>query len=369
MQKHDHCFVVCLQPNLTQHDYISKEKFSIAVDETVQRAIQKEPQISKPNSHVMLIFPELIGTWLFITAGNLPRLFFHMHYHLLPMIYFFLRHFLPILWLCIKEYWYLNRTIQTKKSPTLSLVFANSLLTRCLFKYKSKEVLQLYTDVFSSVAKRYNAYVVAGSAFLPRLHFENGAVSHTDDGFYNISLVFDPTGKVCNVEYKQYPIESELDILDLYIPSDGQLLPKPFQAGPFGATAVLICADGWYPSCYQGIKSADIIINPAFNTPGDTWLAPWPGYSGWDTPDDVDTKDIGKKTLEDMWKKYSSPGRGTHYYAQCVVLCQSVANIWDITANGRSVVMNKNNDNEYDQIEAADHLREDVIVVEVPFKH
>jgi predicted amidohydrolase len=358
-------FVVCLQTSLSHRDYQSEAKFASAINKYIEDAIKQEPELEKQDSNAIIVFPEMIGMWLFIASIKLPSMFFtYCNNHLIPMLYVTVMNLVTIITMFIKEWWILDRKKQTRKSPTLSSSYIMGNLTRCLFKYNADLVLEIYVRVFSSLARQYSVYIVAGSIVLPKLQLHNGQVRNTEQGLYNISLTFDPNGNVCNIEYKQYLTQEELDIVDVYIPEKQDNQHSSFETEVFGTVACLICADGWYPSCYQDLMKVrpDIIVNPSLSIPGDEWLDPWSGYSAWQMPSDVQVDDLRKISLEEAWMKYSSPTRARIIPSvTCTVLCQGILKLWDMTGNGRSCVVIKRGD-EVIVTEAPNHLDSAIIV-------
>lgn len=99
----------------------------------------------------------------------------------------------------------------------------------------------LYCSVFSELAREHEAWIVAGSILLPRVHSSPIILEREDDGadeeakpsrlhdtpkldvrlsatgLYNVSLSFAPDGSVCNVTHKCFlPSNGDIPIHRLW---------------------------------------------------------------------------------------------------------------------------------------------------------
>jgi hypothetical protein len=285
-------------------------------------------------------------------------------------------------------------------------------VTRAAILMFGPEVLQSYFDVFSEAAKKHNAWIVAGSSFIPEIEIPKLLPSSECPRIAkryqaaNVSFSFSPDGQLVDVTKKAFPIKDE-SFICYAEPEAAHHFQTPFGSPkdilsddnvPFpyldanifvGRVAVLICADSWYPATYAALKATgvDVICVPAFNSPAQTWLAPWEGYDcalkNQGTPDDVDKSDIKSNVLlRDMWFKYSLKGRmktagakigimsylvGSVYvilslfsvlYLEFMV---SLPNRWEMTGSGQSYIVAE------DTVVARceNHLEDDVLVYKI----
>ena len=146
------------------------------------------------------------------------------------------------------------------------------------------EVRRLYRASFSAFARRHAAWVVAGSALLPRN--ARGETAHefapADGRVYNTSYAFAPDGAHVGATRKVNLVPTLEDALGLS-PGDARDV-IPFET-PFGRVATLVCYDGFLvphtekepgftrlaPAC--DARGASILAHPAAN--------PWPWEDRW----------------------------------------------------------------------------------------
>jgi len=215
-------------------------------------------------------------------------------------------------------------------------------ITRACFLMRAKLTLLAYYKTFSYFAKQYKAWIVAGSCLLPELDWNPG--SHkcpkikSKNKLYNTSFSFDPSGNVCNITSKVYPVKDELPFIDRAPVSHLNTFRTPL-----GNVGVLICADSWYPACYLQLKEkrVDIVTVPIFFYPTDEWDKPWKGYSGFPEPEDVDKNDIGNQIESDMWDKYSLTSRLISSGASYGLLTCCIGTLWELRATGQSKITAK----------------------------
>jgi len=298
----------------------------------------------------VIVFPETIGTWL--VAANEPGIAYKCPSVTLAMILFIFSHLLAFIIELI------NAISQTKLMQKYGIM---GCVQRTIFRIKAKKSFDIYTQTFSEIAKENNAYVVAGSTFLPRIIPGKGryGVSLTNEGLYNVALTFAPDGSVCNIAYKNYLIPEEREFLDA---STEETL-STFDTS-FGRIAVVICADSWVPSMYKRIQEqkVDIICVPIL-VDNNGWDSLWEGYNLGFTPSDVDTKDIGTETNKSMWNKYSVNGRVHSTTARVAIRSCIHGKIWDMGLAGQSSIKIVNNNKDDVLIESSHSLDyQDVII-------
>jgi predicted amidohydrolase len=131
------------------------------------------------------------------------------------------------------------------------------------------EVRAIYVDAFARFARRHGAWVVAGSALLPR----GREVSNT-------SLTFAPDGRVAGETRKVNLVPTMEDVLGLTPGAPDEVHATPT---PFGRVTTLVCYDGFAvshrraelrftPMVPRVASATDVLAHPAAN--------PWP----WDEP-------------------------------------------------------------------------------------
>jgi hypothetical protein len=210
-----------------------------------------------------------------------------------------------------------------------------------------------YVSIFSQVAKHYRAYVVAGSTFLPRLWIdkETGNVTLTDQGLFNVGLTFDPQGKAVLATYKTHLVPAEHDFIDAASVSELSSFEAP-ASSPLGRLGVLICADSWFPECYEALKlqgqkegkegKIDVVAVPALLEQGECWERPWQGYTVVDygPPKDYEPQDVGRLTESQAWEKYALGSRLGRSFSQPVLgaCCFLGGSLWNFRFGGQSLL-------------------------------
>lgn len=308
--------IVGIQPYMLATDYFSqavfKEKMGIYLREAKSKGMIKQKTV--------VLYPEYIGTWL-ILEGE--------------------KH-------AIAEEETLNGAMTVMVASNL-FEFTKSLLgvgeakdkaAAALFRMKSRKMAKSYFKTFSELAVEYKTYIAAGSIILPGPKVEAGElVLDTEKPLYNVSFIFGPDGKIVGSPIlKAFPIESEQPFLS---PSDPIQVPT-FDL-PIGKTALLICADSWYPEAYQTAKDegAEVILVPSYCTGIGTMNMPWQGYSGYPEPAGTDLFDIGQIKEGQAWEKYALPGKIKNTSAQVGMNVFLRGELWDLGTDGQPLVVHK----------------------------
>lgn len=266
----------------------------------------------------------MIGTWLFITNSNFFA--YKSYIILIPMFILFL----------IFHPFFIILLIQNLLSRKWTFV---GTLKRTLFKYHSKKIFNLYTSIFSEVAKEKKVWIVAGSCILPRVELSgsNLGVHNTNEGLYNISMIFNPNGKVVHIIFKHHLVAEELEFLDQGSIDEIQ----PFDIPKIGKLGLLICADSWFTESYRNLLNCDILASISFVT-DETWKLKWKGYSGFPNEKEVDEKEINSILECEAWLKYALPGRIKFLKksnARIVISSHFQGNIFFMKFGGQSFIL------------------------------
>ena len=305
--------IVSIQPFMYPGDYASEKSFHDALDGYMQSAAKK----GWLHKNTVVSFPEYLGSWL-VVAGEKSGVF-------------------------------TAKTVDAAMSEmALSNIFsfapayfsskAKDKSADALFRMKAKQMALIYNNVFSGFAKQYGVTIVAGSIVLPQPVIQNGKLEVRDGDLYNVSAIYKPDGTAEDkIVRKAFPIAAELVFT---CKEDAANIPI-YNTGA-GKMAVLICADSWYPSCYQqAVKErADFVIVPSYVEGNGAFKTPWPGYSGFPNASDVDTNDIGKITILDGWVKYALPGRMKQAGIQNGIITFLHGQFWDLGSDMHFVLVN-----------------------------
>lgn len=300
--------IIGIQPFMTPQDYLNEEAYYNKLDSYLNAAAQQ----GWINDHTTILFPEYLGTWLAIVnektvTAETNRLNASMAYLLLSHPFDFMRQLSN------------HQGEQEWIAPTL-------------FRMKAQEMTQAYQHVFRNLASNYQVTIIGGSLVLPLSKIDDNQIVIDEKGMlYNSTFVFYPDGTIDpHVIRKVHPITAEQGFTAA-IPTD----ELPILELSTGKTAVLICADSWYPDTYQQIQRAspEVLLVPSYCAGNGTMATLWKGYDGDAPPSDVDLSDIGSIQEKQAWIKYALPGRinnskmiGINVFLR--------GNLWDLGTDG-----------------------------------
>ncbi|MBO8141362.1 MAG: carbon-nitrogen hydrolase family protein [Firmicutes bacterium] len=235
----DRIAVACVQPRISLQDYLSESSFASLVSRLMNEATRSMPE-GVPR---LVAFPEDFASGL-IFAGEESAV----------------------------------GDARTLRGAVASLVrrhFAGVMgqrlrhrvgWTRALALYRAADVAGTYMRVFSEAARVHRAYVVAGSALLPRMD-PDGKPQGSE--VFNVSYLFDPAGRVVGAQRKAFLIDMESsENLDLVPAPVEELAAWDTELGRLG---VAICFDAFQQPVIERMDSlnVDILVQPSAN-PG-----PW----------------------------------------------------------------------------------------------
>lgn len=210
-------------------------------------------------------------------------------------------------------------------------------LTAALFRMRAHTAARHYQTLFSRLARDYGVTVVAGSIVLPEPWVSAGRIKVGRGPLYNVTAVFRSDGvPYPELVRKAHPVGSELPFTAA---GDPEVLPV-FDT-PAGRLGVLICADAWFPACYARLQAqdAEIIVVPSYAATPGAWEAPWQGYDGARTPDDVDPQDVGRLTEAQAWQRYALAGRMAQSGAEAGINVFLGGALWDLGGEGASLML------------------------------
>nr|WP_287938334.1 nitrilase-related carbon-nitrogen hydrolase [Algoriphagus sp.] len=306
--------LVGIQPYMQVSDYFYQasfeEKLRIYLREANSRGFLAKKSI--------VVFPEYLGTWLVLEGekhgiANKKSLHEAMSLMVLSNLVEF------------GLYYFQAGPVKDKVAATL-------------FRMKSVRMAKNLYLTFSTLAKEFNTHLVAGSIILPNPRVIDGKLEVDTSGeLVNVSFIFGPDGKIVGEPIlKSFPIESEQPFLASNNPEE-----LPVFDLPMGKTAVLVCADSWYPQAYENATraQAEIILVPSYCTGTGTMSKAWQGYSGYEEPAGTELSDIGKITEAEAWKKYALPGQITRTSARFGINVFMRGELWDMGSDGQPLVI------------------------------
>ncbi|SDA93711.1 Carbon-nitrogen hydrolase [Algoriphagus alkaliphilus] len=305
--------IIGIQPYMVLEDYFTKNQFKEKIGKYIRRA--EAEGLIKDNT--ILLFPEYIGTWLVLEGEKMSLAKEEtMGKALTKMV---LSNFFKFAWE------WLNTSTEKDKAAA------------AIFRMKSQSMAKSYFYTFSELAKESNSYIAAGSIILPDPTVKNGNLNVNRRGpLYNASFIFGPDGKIIGEPIlKAFPIESELPFV-----SAGEVAEIPVFDLPFAKTALLVCADSWFPDAYQSVnsKGAEILLVPSYCTGDGTMGKLWQGYSGQPEPKETNLQDINSITEKEAWEKYALPGQLSKTNIQIGMNVFLRGALWDLGADGQPLV-------------------------------
>jgi len=284
------CQLVAAQTCLNQNDYYSWDKLYTVLDDVMNQIERNRKQ----EEEIVVVFPELIGAWLILCDQPFSNPILSSLYLISTQPYRFMK--------------ILIRNIRARSFGSI-----HGLVIRSLFQLEANRMLILYDTIFSSLSSRYNAWIIAGSSYLPQVmirHHRPYLDPSTPNSLFNVSLAYSSKGKVVNVTTKCHPVDEELAFLD----SGQESSLNSFFAPGIGQIGTLICADSWYEDAVKqfDVSSTNssnrlILCVPSFLSPVSKINQPWKGYSGSNTPEKAKS-DVDRVTEAQAWRKFAFPG-------------------------------------------------------------
>ena len=196
-------------------------------------------------------------------------------------------------------------------------------LLRSFYLRSALSAWNIYTRTFSTLARRHEAYISAGSGYFPLIEQESAQGTYVaDPHLYNISCLFNPQGTLVSRTIKLRLTAAEVK--------------AGFSAGPrwalqpaqttLGRVGTLICYDAFHHSLVAQMDAlgTQILLQPSFNT--ERWNAPW-----WANP---------ARTQAEEWIQDGLPalvqGRENIRYG---VNAMMVGQLFELQVEGRSSIV------------------------------
>lgn len=302
--------VVGIQPYMVTNDYLSQQHFH----EKLKTYFEEAKQSGYFNQNTVVLLPEYLGTWLVIneektSVAKTKTITGAMAIMVLSNPISFVQS-------------YLNHQNE------------GDVVAASIFRMKSKTMAAIYGNVLKKLAKTYQININSGSIILPGPSiYNNEILVDPTQPLYNTSFVFHPDGSIdTKVIKKSFPISSEIPFVTAY-----PIAELPLFDLPIGKTAMLVCADSWYPESYDRINqlAAEVVLVNSYCAGTNTMAANWKGYDGIRMPDDVDTTDVQKLKERDAWIKYALPGRIKNTDAAIGVNVFLRGELWDLGTDGQ----------------------------------
>jgi predicted amidohydrolase len=202
------------------------------------------------------------------------------------------------------------------------------------------EVRRIYRDAFRRFAREQGAWVVAGSALLPRnAHGDLADRFEPQDGrVYNTSYAFDPEGRHVGCVRKVNLVPALETGLGVSPGRPDEL--RPFET-PFGPVGTLICYDGFHISHTRG-EPGFCRLAARYDAQGCTVLAqpaanPWPWEEPWVFAEPGETQ-----LRREQWHcegLFAQLAAGRFENIRYAVVPQLVGGVMDARFDGRSNIV------------------------------
>jgi predicted amidohydrolase len=302
--------VVGIQPYMVTSDYLSSRHFH----EKLKTYFEASAQAGYFNNNTVVLLPEYLGTWLVILDEKISVAGAKTITGAMALM---------VMSNPIK---FIQSIIRHQNEQDL--------VAASIFRMKSEAMAATYANVFKDLAKTYQVTINAGSIVLPGPSVEGNEINtNVTQPLYNTSFIFYPDGTIDQqFVRKSFPIKSELPFVTAY-----PIEELPVYDLSIGKTAVLVCADSWYPESYSQIResNAEVILVNSYCAGNNTMSARWNGYDGIRMPEDVDSTDIQSIKEKDAWTKYALPGRIKNTKAAIGVNIFLRGELWDLGTDGQ----------------------------------
>lgn len=303
---------VGISPFMTPQDYASPQHFLNKLDGYMQTA-QVRGWLTP---RTVVVFPEHIGTWLVVSgekrsmleAGSVEK----------AMAFFIGSNFFSYM-----RDWF--------TAPDE----AEDKVAHSIFSSKGAPMANTYRQVFGDLARKYRVSIVAGSILLPNPVTDKGRIRIRMGPLYNVSAVFNPDGSIHpRLIRKSHPVAEEQPFV-----ASGDEGDIPVFDLPAGLTAVMICADSWFPESHRTLMNGavDLVVVPSYTKGESAMKGAWKGYSGYPDPADLDSADRGRLTLHEAWLKYAVPGRVRNTLVKNALVVSLRGRLWDLGSDGSCI--------------------------------
>lgn len=234
--------LVAVQMKLNIDDFYSQQSFAEKIEGLMEEMADK----IDAKSPTLVVFPEDVGLML-IAQGNQQTLSTvqTVEEAIKKMT---MKYILPLLWYRARYH--------------ISWVPA-------LYYHRNRVIAQAYFDTFSSLARKHQVYIVAGSVPLPHYQISDGEVLYLEGALspeiYNTSYLFDPAGKVIGFQDKVHLLELEQEG-GLHL-TPGRLEDIAVFDTKIGRLGIAVCLDSFKEDVIDRLREqkAEILIQPSAN--------------------------------------------------------------------------------------------------------
>ncbi|MCE7056988.1 hypothetical protein LZF95_20075 [Algoriphagus sp. AGSA1] len=306
--------ILGVQPYMEVSDYFNQAVFK----EKLKKYIIASSAKGLIRKNTLIVYPESIGTWLFLINEKHNLAEKKQLHKVLRAIAF------------SNAFDFLLGYIKTGDESNKEF--------SSIIRMKAKSMAKAYFETFGELAIETNSYLLAGSIVLPGPKVMNGEIYVDLNGsLRNASFLFGPDGKVVGDPiFKTFPHSAESTYFSFPDSADSQVFNLPF-----AKTAVILGYDSWFDQAYESAKSndAEVIINPSFLSGNHSLLSKWQDFDGIHEPKNLDPADAGVLTIKDAWEKYSLPTQLKDMKSKVGLTVFFNGNLWDMGKGGHPIVV------------------------------
>ncbi|SIN83478.1 carbon-nitrogen hydrolase family protein [Algoriphagus halophilus] len=274
--------IIGIQPYMVPSDYFSPERFKLKIRQYIQAASAK----GFIRKNTVILFPEYIGTWLFMIREK----------HALAEKQTLKEAISTLIFSNVFDYFlgYIKTGDESDKSIS------------AILRMKSRQMAQVYYDTFSELSKETQTHIVAGSIILPGPYVSDEGLSvENQKELYNVSFVFGPDGKILGAPiFETYPNTEELKFI-----TEPELKSVQTFQFPFSKASVIISEDSWYSAPFKQVdsESPDLVLVPSYQLGDGSMEKLWKGYHRRPSPEFVNESDTSQLTNREAYYKYGLP--------------------------------------------------------------
>lgn len=305
-----------VQPYLRTRNFRNRQEFAAALTAPLHAAAERS--LLSPGTTV--VFPEYIGLFLYL-ADEFPWV-----YRAATLEAAGVRALID------EKIWLIALGLKYPDGEKMDGIRSE------LMRVKARSAASHYQAAFSHLARQFGITIVAGSIPLPAPQIIEGRLTpsgHPWVDMENVTAVFAPNGSIHpRLVRKQQPTKEEARSLWIKPVEEA----SPIFNTPAGRLGVLICADSWHPSAWEGLDRPDFVAVPSAGFEADKWTRPWGGpdaASGADFPHDP--ADVGKISEGEAWLKYALPGQIGASTAAAGVNVFLQGELWDLRPGGQAI--------------------------------
>lgn len=309
--------LVGIQPFMEAPDYARFENYYDKIDRYFAKA-QKELFF---DDKTVVVFPEHIGTWL-VALDESPEIYYKHSFDA------------ALRQMALDNF---KGLVKQDVGP----IHKQKILNKKLFALKAEKMAKIYDYVFSSMAKKYDVTVVAGSITLPDPRVVKGKLTVGHKGpFYNVSVIYNPKGQADpQLIINRAPVHKILTFV-----SEPENYSMPTFDLPVGKTGVLISHDSFYGEHYERFekKHVDCILVPSCMAISPSESKKCNGLVKQQLPPSLlEVESIDTNPLEEVCIDYALAANLETIGVKNGFNVFFRGKIWDLETKGHSIVVNE----------------------------